>query len=650
MSAMSLDSMPRKGAKRGSGDSDDKPSKRAKSSNDGSSEQPVNGNTNGVKPNGLQLKHNDNPENAVDRHHIDALPDELLQLIMIQYLGCDPTKEKRFYGKIPTKWCLVSRRWCGVFSEYLYSHFTFDGEPQNYKKLWCFLRTVYESPGLAKYVKHVTMVTSNGFQAEHRPGLFDGPRGPDHPHKEDSNKEEWMRSLARLSEANFPWLRKAMQEAGLGHMVKRAKQMLIDRLNQKNQKRLYVAVKKLYTQPLIATILAHCGNIRRLHLHVSPADNFYRTVLYHATTKDHGPRNPAPLRIAFQKLVILTVTPAWFIEPSQELEDAYDTYRYNSINIGDDDPYYLLPKLTDFTALGCTVRFDPRTLKHDEEGWTGHSSIRKLTLSWATAHRFQFEALATMLPNLTQLTMALPGETIRHAGPNFYYNIWSILAIWEQTLEHLDIYQPRFMRLQPLPGPIDQNDPEYAPEIVTDSNRDYCFTLANFIALKHLSVPLIILGAYECEHDTHTGPKTKLTDHLPPNLLSLGLYITPTDKVLEVPPQTIAVRACIRQLKKHLLKIPEWAATKKPPLKGFYFTGGDKVPWEDMFTEFFLREIQKNLCENNVAFFGGISTTAGDLDRAGVSWEKLTKNIDKHGAKDFLPVGLEVHGQVGELE
>ncbi|KAL5337993.1 hypothetical protein BJX70DRAFT_367872 [Aspergillus crustosus] len=556
---------------------------------------------------GTTQNNNDDGDDSDDdvECHIEKLPVEVIENIFIHYLECDTRKEANFYGKIPSALCRVNRRWNNIFTPFLYSHFIFNGEATHFRRLWSFLRTVYKQPALARYVKYAAFTTSNSYDA-------DSPARPLHPHRDPVARNAWMSMLADESLENFPWLRLALRGAGLGALEKKAYADLVGQFTLKNKDKLEHRVKESYHLPLRALILAYLPNLLRLNLHVTPGDHFLPSIVSHATNEGDGPSH-----IAFQKLNTLTLRPSWFIIHS-ELADEKESgriRRHEEIDIGDDQPYHLLPALKDLTAIDVDIRIDQSQLEEAESSKI--SNIEKLTLKLPSTRKSNFDLLARFLPNVRHLSLILPDDTRRVKGARLYAPIWAALARWKRSLEYLDIWQGEFL---------------------VSAREKFCASLARFPKLKYLAMPIVMLGAYRCDHNTENA---KIRSHMPPNLVSLALYTGPGAK---------GVASTIEALSDELENVAAWAGEHSSGVKAITFEDGASLPIAKMREQLADRGVRLVTSHPKGLFFGGNTATGGVIDAKGIDNQEIYERWLEHEGAVNLPAGIVVDGHVGELD
>ncbi|KAL2830315.1 hypothetical protein BDW59DRAFT_158644 [Aspergillus cavernicola] len=471
------------------------------------------------------------------------LPMEILHIINEYVAGGrfnKPNEPGNFSGKLPPHVCLVNRHWSHIFTPVLYTHFMFHGNVNKLKSLWGFLRTVVQRQELAAHVKELTLTTWDIFADFHpddmreafmliweNTKLFDMFCTPE--------TLKPTRNAATLPEMAYAWFRanylnkssetiKHGQRAGIKAWYAKAfyklhrewmkpllAQVLDDRTDSARRTlrtgQLALGIdggRVPYQGPLVALLIAVCPELLRLNCDVWGAglDPYYERVMRIATGKHPLPavfRNRHPL----SRLEVLRL--AGRQPPVRGL--GTNTHR-GEVSLSDVIPYWQLPNLKDLTVLNATMYNAIAETKIP-------STIQSITLRGEFSH-LHLPSLFALTPNLrhVSLKIATHDSIVDHTSPNgpFRYGwTWRMLYRLKDQLEYLDLHQ------SPFP-----DDLQHIP--TTDENGDpvvpYCPPLREFTNLRQLNITPMGLYGHQCDHmEGHKFP-----NHLPPNLISLGIY------------------------------------------------------------------------------------------------------------------------------
>ncbi|KAI9367990.1 hypothetical protein BJX61DRAFT_251331 [Aspergillus egyptiacus] len=476
------------------------------------------------------------------------LPAEILDNIL-EYAAGGRVREN-FENQEIKAWRLVNRAWNNQLIRIFYSSFAFHGSPNRIEKLWNFLKLLIERPCRAVLVKQVTFTTLELYERfnpedvrhvlllTYRYGdhFFKRPRVPEQEDKmpdpdDDDQVYSWL-ALAYLNAdgtiksehrkrvrdwyyralylKNKDWVDLAMNNVGFDQSVGG-----IQSLKAKARRRLLTgAPLQGYQCPLVALVLAYCPNLQDLSLHQWPSheDPWFDRVLSYAVgmnTMWYQRKEPLPM----QRLKSLSVSPRLFSRNGR----AVKLYPDQPTLIDDlDRPYHHLSNLESFSAVHILAREDGIALQQNP------SSIECLSLVSKDLSRLQLPTLLNLCPNLRQLSLRIPGDDDpafalppEAYGATFYQQLWRILYQFRNQLEYLDLYQ----------GPVTSRlfYPWFHPDL-----EPFCFTFADFPALRQLNCSILLLGAHNCHHES----PTKMRNHLPPNVESLGLYYSAIESVL----------------------------------------------------------------------------------------------------------------------
>ncbi|KAL3441192.1 hypothetical protein BJX65DRAFT_314077 [Aspergillus insuetus] len=471
---------------------------------------------------------------------IYSLPNELLNHIVVQLVGCDPRTDPcaYVYPGVPSTLCLVSHRWKQVMTPFLYANFHYDGHPAKIRSLWLFARTIVTRPALARLVRQLDL-TTKGFQHPHG---FPDPLDFLHHLRDLYTTNE---DLIKHAYKQVGWDRLYVQNPFFMHcrdaleangelpdlssettLEAYAKRSLFDHYNldyspgELDESQILAAestFRQGYLAPLYAILHAHSPDLVRTHAHLAPTDAFHADILcwagYGATDANR------PQAIAFQKLESISIKPAMLVNAAGRARTAEEI---GPCEITLQNCYYRLPKLKELFMMPARVQIganEPWPLKYD-------SPIQKLTLEINPDARFDYEVFFRMLKNLRQLSLVLPRRDAYEHGLVLHHKLWKVLSRLQDTLEYLDIYQGDFITrpggpLNLNPAAADTaNTAAPAPNAEPDKKLKFCAPFAKFDKLKYLATTPLLLHGNECPHNRGT----KLALHLPPNLISLALY------------------------------------------------------------------------------------------------------------------------------
>lgn len=430
--------------------------------------------------------------------HIEDLPPEVMLMILHQLIGTDPEYS---FDPILLSLCLVNRRWNEIFTPQLYACYQLEDNSDEFRTLWCFLRTLVTRPDLAQHVRQLTV-------SRHLiPVVVD--------------YEDKLQSIKKHYDANAPWLQMAFNQAGWNEPSINRSRWGLD-LAQQDRKDVTLAeiaaisnkypgtdrrshifgrtFYEGYMSPLCALIIAHCPKLRRLAVPVHLVDPFLDEVLYWATYGAADPNRPA--EIGLQGLESLSL---WRQESFGCSRTAGHAVHSFDIPVCA-RPYYRLPRLK---QLDTDEAFkDPGVFGDIEKPY--QSNIQDLSARYPL-EIFSVPAgtLLSRTSNLRQLSLTLVPCTVpttRSTVMNYYSQLWNCLAHFSDTLEYLDIDQERDIdNLTPFPN---------------DKDQPFCPPLSQFTKLKYLASTPLLLSGNRCPHEF----KSPISSHLPRSLLALGLY------------------------------------------------------------------------------------------------------------------------------
>ncbi|KAL4811056.1 hypothetical protein BDV18DRAFT_155666 [Aspergillus unguis] len=423
------------------------------------------------------------------------MPGEILMQIGRQLAGADPVTDPYayLYDHIPASLCLVNKHWNNVFTPFLYGHFRFTSHPHQTKSLWLFLRTLVHRPDLAEHVRQLTLFNSD-YDADY-----------------DCDQETFLRSLKHLYDDNEDWLKHAIKQVQWDKPTNdndtlgaEALETLNISIHSSNMHRIEYSYRNTYHKPLLSLVCAHCPNVLRANLQLYELDFFFEDILCRAGYAPLDPHGPAA--IAFQNLADLSIAP-------RDYHCAPHARPFVVTCISLERPFWRLPALKSLHAVKAYAAL----------GWDSpvtdlnHASkIENLSIG-LTDDDYNLEALLSAVPNLKQLAVSLPTQFPERHGPTLHQRLWDALLPLKDQLEYLDIHQDAFQALSSeglFPG---------------DTRREFCPPLAQFTALEHLNLTPLLLAGYNCEH----LEPTKCRSHLPPGLVSLGIYTENQTYLLE---------------------------------------------------------------------------------------------------------------------
>ncbi|KAL2859895.1 uncharacterized protein BJX67DRAFT_386531 [Aspergillus lucknowensis] len=564
---------------------------------------------------------------------IEKLPAEMLCYIVQQLVGTDVMADpySYVYPSVPASLCLVNGRWNQILTPLLYCHYKFTAHPNQMKSLWCFLRTVVTRPELARLVRQLTVITT-------QPYAFYA----------SESQVEFLKNLRRLYESNESWLTTAYTQAGwveptinrpfraelregagsdsegdnesIGPddtLAALAKLVLYDFFFTASERpdpspqelaRCESFFRRSYHDPLVALLSAHCPDLLRLSTHASFEDPFHDDILcwaaYSATDRS------CPKALAFQRLENLSILPSI-------------PYRGVSLlactDILLERPYYRLPKLKEFFAMNARVKL----------GWAGpvavehNSSIERLTIGAFPRDRFDYDNFFGMMKNLTHLTISLPRDSTVIHGPSLHDTVWKSLKRFQDQLEYLDIYQGNFHYL-----PADDAFPN-------DDALSFCPPLPKFTKLKYLATtPLLLYG-----HNCHHGKKRRLKQHLPPHLVSLGLYTENNDWLKDH----------ITYIDTELTDLVEIASRNDIQSIVVDSAPGGAFPIETIRDGCARWQVKFRANGGNCLFFGGYETAFMDVSRPDFTTDLCQFRLHAKQAAEIIPRGMKIYGFEGKL-
>ncbi|KAL4806828.1 hypothetical protein BDV18DRAFT_159997 [Aspergillus unguis] len=445
----------------------------------------------------------------------EKLPAEIWFKILVEIVGTDPILDpySYHYGFVPASLCLVNRRFNRYFTPILYYRFDFDGNMNQCKRLWLFLRTIVARPDLAELVRESTMTT-------HR-----YPETP--PFERDMGRTKLGNIFKGFYKKNKSTFEQAAKQAGF-HTIGRpdsdaslteyAKELLYDEFGGRfhklhgsfdsfyNQFWNELGPEKTYQGPLLALILAHLPSLTRLTYNSVDGKPFFWWIVTRAGKK--GLSDCARPGLAFQNLEVLMVAPWYKVDRTDILGQLIENSRFRTLGLGSDAPYYRLPKLKELVVVPSYVK--------DIEQHT--NALEKITLTEIDGRLDKYAVLIQGSRNLRHLTLHFgyaPGRSgIRSPYPAYtplglHQQLWPMLYHLKGQLEYLDLYQDK---IDYLPG--DDYFPYY-------ESKSWCPCLDEFTKLRQLSITLLLLLAgHRCKHN---APE-KMRSHLPPNIETLGLY------------------------------------------------------------------------------------------------------------------------------
>ncbi|KAL4806827.1 hypothetical protein BDV18DRAFT_159996 [Aspergillus unguis] len=567
----------------------------------------------------------------------EKLPAELWLLILEKLVGADPVLDPYSYlhGSVPASFCLVNKRFNNFFTPILYYRFDFDGNPQHFKSLLLFLRTLIKRPDLASYVQESTMTAHQFAQPYPLTSTYD---------EIIQSRKHLYTTLRTLSHKTKPYIKKAMANVHFDFIMRLITRLALsmrfarirDLTPQKHD--LYkdrIRGGLCFQAPLVALILAHCPNLHRLTCDVLPQNMFMAWIVRRAggellksaqcvgfertgeiPVTERTPRPGMP----FQRLKVLIVEPAvlWnWIGDVRECASPLDV-----LTVSKDYPWHRLPSLEELVMLGVT---NTREVNGRVEEYG--NCLERLTVTNIGRGLDRFVPVLKGAPHLRQLSLQLKSSVPssgKRQGMKLHKELWSTLHMLKDQLEYLDLRQEQFNFLP--------DDATFAG----DAHRVFCPYLSGFTQLRQLNITPLLLVGHQCKH---RAPK-KMRSHLPPNVESLGIYCEDTDwlseHVLQLEDELEGIvlsgsersLRCITVDNAETLPIGKMQAAAKSKFIPLYTEGGEY------------------LC------YGGEETPYYDVYRLAYDEYSAGQAIQKMSgrkAAEVIPRGLQVHGYNGKM-
>ncbi|KAL2823725.1 hypothetical protein BDW59DRAFT_163092 [Aspergillus cavernicola] len=559
------------------------------------------------------------------RRAIQKVPTEIWLSILHQIIGVNIATDNysSLFTTVPAALCLVNRQWNQIFTKSLYHQFRTTCHPKHNRTLWNFLRTLVLRPDLARHVRQLTMI-STGLFASYAP-LTIGELIATNRNLYNENLVRTASRQAGWEVPGFwrPWYSRADNyHSGNGrtdwNLGLEANRMLsqawdfVRRLEDGSQdpdalERMYHGH---YHAPLLALIIAHCTNVKHLYMHTPTTYAFFEDVMSWATHTAKKKERGRPGFLPLQKLESLHLAPALQRYPN-------DNARIGTpvpTTIDKDRAYHLLPMLKELVVMGAQISFEP--------GLSEKSTVEKLTLAYTIPADFSLDRILPTFTNLRQLTLKIKSEQHLH-GPALHADLWTLFHPLADTLEYLDLHQSHFQFLNPA-NPFPDND-----------ELEFCPLLHRFTKLKYLSTTPLILYGHQCSHDA----PWKLQSHLPPNLISLGLYTENMDWLpdhiedFENELAGLVVGGAARGLRAIVIdsahdgQLPMTALRDAADTLGLFFRANG----------------------GRYLFFGGVETPFDDVSRPGVPAARALYKLEEKRVAECLPEGMEVHSFKGRL-
>lgn len=453
------------------------------------------------------------------------LPAEINHLILEFAVG-GSLSDGCFFSLMPAKWRLISRIWNEYATPFVYNSFSFHGSRNRIHLLWKFLHAVVTRPDRAAMVRQLELTTIRineefsihnnlrfqvlrivrGYvvypQADretvrHIRAQYSQGNCRLHPEHSERIKSWYYRKLYK---DNQTWFDQAMTDVGFDkgpHDLKAIAGRLLDQDNASDD----------YHCSLYALLVAYCPNLRWLtiHNHQPMMDPWLGRVLGYAIGKhadllclDHVP---------MQMVTVLRVAPRLPVMDRSRLADVLTAYR--CVISEEYHPYHRLPRLKHL--VGCGMIFSP-PVGHIKDPEQNPSKIESLFLFGTGIRGLRLRGLLRLSPKLRKFALHLPGDYYTTSGrfetndASFILSLWSMLDSFKDQLEYLDI---RYDRLKPRTF-----------NSWFRAGTSFCCPLAQFPQLRQLSIPIFLIIGHNCQH---TG-SLALCNHLPPNIVTLGLY------------------------------------------------------------------------------------------------------------------------------
>jgi hypothetical protein len=465
--------------------------------------------------------------------NLPKLPLEVLDQINEYITGGNPHKPY-YFGSVEPALCCVNSLWNRIFTPLLYTQFSYHGNINNVWSLWGFLRTLSERPDLAAQVNELTITTwdiyepfvpedmawesnfisrcSHLFLAEAESSQG-GLRAylTQAGHIRAAYREHMK---AWHANAHYMWNQQWIAPLLLAFAMPQMPNTLPDSILTNADRTLYNGQMHTgYQGPLAALTIALCPNLRRLNMDLWDLgqDLWFSRVLGYATG-----RNPVPPALAnhrpMQNLEVVRLA-ARMIKPIGS------PVQRGSADIAD---FYKLPAIRELTWLNSVM---PRLYDPPKPGTETTSPIQSLTITGDIRPGPQIPSLLPWMQNLRQLSLKLTGpymQTIHDPaeGPILWSWLWKQLYALKDQLEFLDLYQ--------RPFPLTGSEP-FVFETMVKGGKDgkemvemdgFCPPLAKFTKLVQLNITPLGLYGYNCQH----AEGKRFRAHLPPKLISLGLY------------------------------------------------------------------------------------------------------------------------------
>ncbi|KAL3462395.1 hypothetical protein BJX64DRAFT_288296 [Aspergillus heterothallicus] len=573
----------------------------------------------------------------------------------------------------------VSQTWYSHLIRYRYATFKYDSRPDEAEKLWGFLKTIASNPDNRFLVRNLHLTTMYLYDDTILPRNIQrafaiiwawGPRKFRwrRDHRQDTVllpgetepqtaqqifrwlelvylepnqlviKPEWRKVILRwyhmaLYNKNKRWFESAMKRIGFhrgpGELFKKAGQCLSNGVPEAG-----------YQCPLIAVLVGHCPELRRITAHVwhSEDDRWMDRIMNYATTPNRmwvaysqfGARPPLQklqrLHAAARKVMHFERVAG--NDPTGR--PVYDGVQYPFVVDNPGRDYWRLPALKDFMALSVTGHRSIQALN-------SASRIEQLMLNSRIMFQLHLSSWLRWCSGLRAFSIRLPADEFGSVsdpnednGPRLWNDLFTALRGVQDRLEYLDIYQQRiYPDTQSFANWFDVNAPAFCPP------------LPNFTALRQLNIPLTLLAGWRCT--TH-GHAQRMSSHLPLNIRTLGLYT--------MDPGTLRQIINPQDVRYELVNMVQTAAKN----------GLDCLVWDSSHARTQALEDGAMLAEANTRNLYVVNTDAADvllcagretmpyytmLDR---STEASVRNlVQGRRPWDVIPIGLTIHGIVGKM-
>ncbi|KAJ0425216.1 hypothetical protein BJY00DRAFT_308543 [Aspergillus carlsbadensis] len=474
--------------------------------------------------------------------NLPKLPLEVLDQINEYLTGGNPHKPY-YFGSVDSALCEVNSLWNRIFTPLLYAQFSYHGNINNVWSLWGFLRTLSERPDLAAQVNELTITTWDIYEpfvstdmawdtefitefshlfrveaASSQGGLsaYFTQAG----HIRAAYRE---RMKAWHANAHYMWNQQWAAPLLRAFAMPQIPDTLPDSILTHADRALYNGqMHQGHQGPLAALTIALCPNLRRLNYDLWDLgqDSWFSRLVGYATG-----RNPLPPALAnnppMQNLEVVRLA-ARMVKPigapaRRGLSEIADLYK--------------LPAIRELTWMNAVM---PRLFDPPQPGGGSSpnpSTIQRLTINGDLVRGPQIPSLLPWMQNLRQLSLKMTGDYAHTThdpsdGPIRWSWLWKQLYFLRDQLEFLDLYQrpfpltgtEQFVFETRIKGGKDGKGGKDAKEMV--EMEGFCPPLAEFSKLVQLNITPLGLYGYDCQH----AQGKRLRAHLPPKLISLGLY------------------------------------------------------------------------------------------------------------------------------